>query len=147
MEERQTCGDECVIDLSKYRERAAERKEEAEGGTLILLTHGTYGHHDDCFSAIQVGNALLAEDSGATIALLDDGVYFGVKDQNSAGLGLPNNLKYVEDFLDLGGRILALRSALERRGLAPESLFPGIEVIEEPRLAEELRRHRNTLTF
>ncbi|MDP2953595.1 MAG: hypothetical protein Q8O76_09805, partial [Chloroflexota bacterium] len=71
----ESCGDACVIDMSKLKERPRSDVEKARA-TLILLTRGTYGHHDDGFSAIQVGNAVLAEEERATLLLLDDGVYF-----------------------------------------------------------------------
>ncbi|MDP7240137.1 MAG: hypothetical protein QGH72_02875, partial [Dehalococcoidia bacterium] len=74
-QEDDRCGDACVIDLSKL-----QRRDSGGGGncrsTLIILTRGTYGHHDDAFSAIQVGNALLAEEEQATLLLMEDGVYF-----------------------------------------------------------------------
>ena len=140
------CGDACVIDLSKI-----QRRTESNGGnsraTLIVLTRGTYGHHDDAFSAVQVGNALLAEEERATLLLVEDGVYLAVKAQNPSALGLPNNLNYVEDFLELGGRIVAVESALRKRGLTAESLVEGVEVAPYSRLVKEMESHAVSVTF
>lgn len=145
-QEEEGCGDSCTIDLSKVQRRA-----DGEGGdgraTLIVLTRGTYGHHDDAFSAIQVGNAILAEEERATLLLLEDGVYFAVREQNPSSLGLPNNLRYVEDFLELGGRIVAVESALRKRGLTPQDLVEGVEVAPYSRLVRELESHAVSVTF
>ena len=83
----------------------------------------------------------------ATVLLLDDGIYFGVRGQNPRGLGVLSNTIFVEDFLQLDGRILALRSSLEKRGLHEEDLVEGIRIIDSPQLVKELASHRASLTF
>lgn len=146
-EEKDQCGDECVIDLKKLKERATDKKAEDREGTLILLARGTYGHYDDGFSAIQVGNAVLAEEEKATLLLLGEGVYFAVRGQNPTDLGLPANTHYLEDFLDLGGRLLALKTSLEQRGLGKEDLVEGVEIISYPEMVREIEGHRVSVTF
>jgi sulfur relay (sulfurtransferase) DsrF/TusC family protein len=94
-----------------------------------------------------VGNAILAEEERATLLLVEDGVYFAVREQNPSPLGLPNNLRYVEDFLELGGRIVAVESALKKRGLTPQDLVEGVEVAAYPRLVRELESHAVSVTF
>lgn len=143
------CGDECVIDTEALKARLAERGPSPGNGDgiLILLTQGNYGHYDDVFSAIQVGNAVLAVELPATMLLLDDGVYFGVRNQDPRELGLRSNLYYIQDFLDLGGRMLALRGSLERRSLSTEDLVEGIQVIDAAQMAREVEAHRATVTF
>lgn len=144
------CADECVIDTEALKARLAQR-ESANGddgdGILILLTQGNYGRYDDVFSAIQVGNAVLAVELPATLLLLDDGVYFGVKNQDPRELGLRSNLFYIQDFLDLGGRMLALDSSMQRRSLAPEDLVDGVQVIDAAQMTREVDHHRATVTF
>lgn len=143
----ESCGDECVIDLSKLKAKA-EKKEAGDGrATLIILTRGTYGHHDDGFSAIQVGNALLAEEERATLLLIEDGVYFATREQNPADLGLPNNLRYIEDFMELGGRVVAVEGSLKKRGLTPQDLVAGVEVVPYSRAVEEVEAHAVSVTF
>ncbi len=145
--EAEDCGDTCTIDLSKLKGRSPEEAGEPSDKTLILLTRGTYGHHDDGFSAIQVGNALLAEEAGATLLLLDDGVYFAARDQDPTALGLPNNINYIEDFLDLGGRILALAGSLTRRGLLQDDLVKGVDIITPSQMVREIETHHASVTF
>lgn len=143
----ESCGDECVIDLSKLARKAEARPDGDGRATLIILTRGTYGHHDDGFSAIQVGNALLAEEEKATLLLMEDGVYFATRNQNPADLGLPNNLRYIEDFMELGGRIVALDSSLKKRGLSSQDLAQGVEVVSYSRVVEEIGNHAVSVTF
>ncbi|MFQ5888312.1 MAG: hypothetical protein ACE5HY_06410, partial [Candidatus Hydrothermarchaeales archaeon] len=97
------CGDECLIDTKKLLEKKGTAAVETGSDILIFLTQGTYGLFDDSFNAIQVGNAVLATEKNATIVLLDEGVYFAVKNQDPSGIELPNNTNYIQDFLELGG--------------------------------------------
>ncbi|MDO8689420.1 MAG: hypothetical protein Q7R39_05325, partial [Dehalococcoidia bacterium] len=102
--EQQTATDEecaeCVVDVAALKARRQEQGErENTWSALIMLTRGTYGLWDDAFSAIQVGNAVLAVDEGATMHLLDDGFYFAIKGQDPSGIGLANNTNSIQDFL------------------------------------------------
>lgn len=140
--------DECVVDVAKLKAQRQEQGPRENGwSALILLTRGTYGHWDDAFSAIQVGNAVLAVEEAATMLLLDDGVYFAVRDQDPSGIGITNNSSFIEDFLDLGGRLLALEPSLEKRGLSQQDLMPGVEVITPARMAREIAQHQVSVTF
>ena len=46
---------------------------------------------------------MLATEKSATVVLLDEGVYFGVKNQDPSEIELLNNTDYIQDFLELGG--------------------------------------------
>lgn len=142
------CADgTCVIDTEALKKRAASVVRDQRHAVLIFLTRGTYGRYDDGFSGIQMGSAMLAMEVPATMLLLDEGVYYGVRGQNPRGLGLPNSLHYIEDFLELEGRILALRSSLQKRGVGEEDLVEGIQIIDSPQVAREIASHRVSLTF
>ena len=118
-----------------------------DSSLLLLVTHGTYSHHDDGMSALLMDNAYLAFQERATIVLLDDGVYMAVKGQDPSSLGLPGYLKYVNDILDLKGRIIALQESLESRGIRKEQLVDRVEVINTEGLCQEIKNHRATVTF
>jgi sulfur relay (sulfurtransferase) DsrF/TusC family protein len=141
------CGDECLIDTKKLLEKKGAATAENGSDLLIFLTQGTYGLFDDSFNAIQVGNAMLATDKNATLILLDEGVYFGVNNQDPSGIELPNNTNYIQDFLDLGGRILALEPSLKKRGLLDDDIIEGIKSIDHSQLVQEIEKHKTTLTF
>ena len=141
------CGDQCVIDIKKLLEKKGSATRETGSDLLIFLTQGTYCLFDDSFNAIQVGNAVLASEKNATMVLLDEGVYFGVKNQDPSGIELLNNTEYISDFLELGGRILALESSLKKRGLLDEDIIEGIRSIDYPQLVQEIEKHKASLTF
>jgi len=114
---------------------------------LIALMHGTYGHHDDCYGAIQLANAIVAKGGDVTLFLRSDGVYFAMKGQDPKDLGLPNNLKEISDFLELGGKIKVDSDALASRGLEPEDLVDGLEIMECSKAIELIEQHEFCLTF
>ena len=141
------CGDTCLIDTKKLLEKKGAVSAETGSDLLILLTEGTYGTFDGPFNAIQIGNAVLALEKNATIVLLDEGAYFGVKNQDPSEIELLNNTGYIQDFLDLGGRILALEPSLKKRGLLDDDLIEGIKLIDHSQLVQEIEKHKASLTF
>jgi sulfur relay protein TusB/DsrH len=90
---------------------------------------------------------VLATEKNATIVLLDEGVYFGVKNQDPSEIELPNNTNYIQDFLELEGRILALETSLKKRGLLIDDLIEGITLIDYSQLVQEIEKHKVSLTF
>jgi sulfur relay (sulfurtransferase) DsrF/TusC family protein len=114
---------------------------------LIAVAHGTYGHNDDSYGALLVANGILARGWEATMILREDGVYMALKGQDPNDIGLDNNLKHIADFVDLGGRLIAIRSALEARGLKAEELVNDIEIIEQEEMVKIVDDHDFCLTF
>jgi sulfur relay protein TusB/DsrH len=147
METPEDCGDTCVIDTKKLLENRGASIAGTGSDLLIFLTEGTYGLFDGPFNAIQIGNAVLAMEKNATIILLDEGVYFGVKNQDPSEIELPNNTNYIQDFLELEGRILALETSLKKRGLLIDDLIEGITLIDYSQLVQEIEKHKVSLTF
>ena len=141
------CGDTCVINLKTLLEKKGGVSAETGSQLLILLTEGTYGTFDGPFNAIQIGNAVLALEKNATIVLLDEGVYFGVNNQDPSEIELLNNTDYIQDFLGLGGRILALEPSLKKRGLLEDDIIEGIKLIDHSQLVQEIEKHDVSLTF
>ena len=120
---------------------------EKRNSVLIFLTQGTYGHMDDATGAILVANGLLGMKHETTLLLLDDGAYFVVKNQDPNDIELPNNLNDINDFLELGGRILVLEGSLKKRRLSKEELIDGIEVIHSSQFISEIENHDVSMTF
>ena len=114
---------------------------------LIAMMHGTYGHHDDCYGAIQLANAIVAKGGEVTLFLRSDGVYFAMKRQDPTDLGLPNNLDEISDFLELGGMIKVDSNALTSRGLRPEDLIEELEIMDSSKAIELIEEHEFCLTF
>ncbi len=114
---------------------------------LISLVHGTYGHQDDGFGAVQLANAILARGGECTLFLRSDGVYILVKGQDPNDLGLPSNLDELADFIELGGVIKADRAAVKERGLLESDLIEDHELIEWDDVLGLLEEHDFCLTF
>ncbi len=115
--------------------------------TLLILSHGTYGHDDDAYGALLVINAVLAKGQEASLLLKDDGAYLALKGQDPNEIGLENNLKQISDLIDLGGKVYALRQSLEERDLERSELIDDITVIGQEDLIEVLDQHDLYMTF
>ncbi len=144
-------GDVCVIDTKKLiAERArsgGKQQDSSKGSVLFLLTRGTYGRFDDAYGMILVANGVVAKQMGATILLIGNGVYFAMKGQEPSDIFLPNNRSEISDFVELGGKILVQRCAMDNRGIRQNELIDGIEIIEDDRIVTEIERHNMSLTF
>jgi sulfur relay (sulfurtransferase) DsrF/TusC family protein len=144
-------GDVCYIDTEALKKEMAEKgtggKAHDKDSVLFMVTRGTYGRFDDVYGAILVANATLAKQQGATMLLVNDGIYLAIKDQEPSRISLASNLPEISDFHELGGKLLAHRESLEKRGVEPDDFIDGVEVIENDRIVLEIERHGVSLTF
>ena len=118
-----------------------------EKKVLITVIHGTYGHQDDSYGALLLGNGTLAKGGDATLYLKADGVYLAVAGQNPNAMGFPNNLDELSDFLDLGGTVMVDRASMEERGLKSEDLADKVEVIGREKELELISEHHLNVIF
>jgi sulfur relay (sulfurtransferase) DsrF/TusC family protein len=144
-------GDVCVIDTKKLIEERAKKGEKSvqseKNSIIFLITRGTYGRFDDAYGAILVANAALAKQQAATLLLLGNGIYLGMKDQEPSDIFLPNNLPEISDFIELGGRILVHQDSMDKRGVEQDELLEDVEIIDNNRIITEIENHNNSLTF
>jgi len=96
---------------------------------LIYTTHGTYGRDDDGFGALMAANSALAKGLDVSILLVDDGVAMAMIGQDPSKIGLPNNIEELQDFLELDGRLVIVRESLDERGITPEEIIEGADVV------------------
>ena len=114
---------------------------------LIYCTHGTYGRDDDAYGAILQANTALARGMNVSFVLVDDGVLMAKKGQKPDKIGLPNNLKEIADFIDLGGRLIVIKESLKERGVAESELVDGVELMKFTNLNNLIEQHQISLTF
>jgi len=114
---------------------------------MIYCTHGTYGRDDDSYGALLAANIALAKGLKTTLVLLDDGVFLVKKEQNPDKIGLPNNLNEIQDFIDLGGTIIAIKDSIIERGVLPEELVDEVLIISFDDLIKYLDENSLFLTF
>ena len=96
---------------------------------MIYATHGTYGRNDDTYGAMMLANAALAKGMNVTLVLVEDGVAMVKKHQNPAGIGMPNTLTELDDFKDLGGKIVAIKESLDERGISIKEIIEDVDII------------------
>lgn len=114
---------------------------------LVYCTHGTYGRDDDTYGAVLQANHAVARGMTVTMVLIEDGVMMGMKKQNPGKIGLPNNVNELQDFLDLGGRLVIINESLKQRGILPEEIIDGAEIIPFLNLINIISQHDISLTF
>ncbi|KYK25649.1 hypothetical protein AYK25_05090 [Thermoplasmatales archaeon SM1-50] len=114
---------------------------------IFYCTHGTYGRDDDAYGAALQVNHAVARGMKVTMVLVEDGVMMGMKQQNPGKIGLPNNINELQDFLELGGRLVIIKESLKQRGILPEEIIDGAEIIPFFDLIGIINQHDISLTF
>ena len=97
---------------------------------LTIIKSAPYGR-EDAFAGLRFSLSQIAAgmmDESDTI-LVEDGVYNALKGQDSAAIRMPSNLEATEDLLDLDGKVLCVREHLDARGIAPEDILEGVEIV------------------
>jgi len=144
-------GDVCYIDTEALKKEMAKKgasgQAPAKDSVLFMMTRGTYGRYDDVYGAILVANAALAKQQDATMLLINDGIYLALKDQEPSRIALASNLPEISDFHELGGRLLAHRESVDKRGIEPADLIDGVDFIDNDRIVHEIEKHNVSLTF
>jgi predicted peroxiredoxin len=96
-----------------------------------------------------MGCAALASDVDVVIGLQADGVELaqvgGVDAVEAAGF--PPLARLVADFRELGGHLLVCKPCLSSRGVAPEDLLDGAEVVAAARFIAEITSATNSLVY
>jgi uncharacterized protein involved in oxidation of intracellular sulfur len=93
--------------------------------------------------------AALASDVDVVIGLQAGGVELGRVggvDGVEAG-GFPPLIKLVADFQSLGGRMLVCGPCLNSRGITPDQLIDGAEVVAAGRFIAEITSATNSLVY
>jgi sulfur relay (sulfurtransferase) DsrF/TusC family protein len=114
---------------------------------LIMCTHGTYGRHDDLYGGLLTANAALAKGLKVTIFFIEDGVFACNKNQNPSKIGLPNTIEELNDFLELGGRLIIDKISIDERGITMNDMIDGAEIIQIKDIDDIIKNHNVSLTF
>lgn len=114
---------------------------------FIYCTHGTYGRYDDSFGALLAANAALAKGMKTTLVLVEDGVSMIKKGQNPGKIDLPNNLNEINDFIELGGQLMAIKESLDERGISEDEIVDCVEIISLKDVIGIIEQHSLSLTF
>ena len=115
---------------------------------VIEISHPPFGH-ENTFAALYVASASLSKGHEVTVVLRGDGVYTGRKGQVEPldKINLPPTENQVEDIIELDGRVVVDKSALDMRGIDPQELIEGIEVIDINEIHDIILDHEKVVTF
>ncbi|HIH69706.1 DsrE family protein [Methermicoccus shengliensis] len=98
------------------------------------------------FTAARVALAAqMEEDIDATLVLMEDGVYAGMKDQKSEQFLTTGSI--IRDFMDLGGKVLVCGMCIKERGIPESELIEGCEIIDIHRLIATIHESDKVLYF
>ena len=109
---------------------------------IIEISRAPFGH-EHTFAGLYVASASLSKMMDVIVILRGDGVYTGRKGQISPleKIHLPPTEDQVSDIIELDGRVVADKSALEARGIADDELIEGIEVIASDDIRNLILEH------
>jgi predicted peroxiredoxin len=115
---------------------------------VVEISHPPFGH-ENTFAALYVASASLSKGYEVTVILRGDGVYTGRKGQLEPleKINLPSTENQVEDIIELDGRVVVDKTALDTRGIDPSELIGGIEVVDTDDIHEIILDHNKVVTF
>jgi predicted peroxiredoxin len=96
-----------------------------------------------------LGNAALAMDIPATVALQAAGVYLAKKGyiQHVFAAGLPPLKELVENFMELGGKLWVCSPCIKERQIQEGDLIEGAEIMAAASLTQELLEASQALVY
>jgi sulfur relay (sulfurtransferase) DsrF/TusC family protein len=95
----------------------------------ILLTKAPYGEINAA-EAVRHALGAVADDLEVSFLLTDDGVFLALKGQETGQTGFMNLGGSLTDCIDMGVRVYADRTSLERTNLDLNDLEEGVQTIE-----------------
>jgi len=109
---------------------------------VIDISHPPFGH-ETTFAGLYIASASLSKGMDVVVILRGDGVYTGRKGQLEPmeNINLPPTEDQVADIIELDGRMVADREALSMRGIDPEELIDGIEVLSTDQIHDIIIDH------
>jgi predicted peroxiredoxin len=115
---------------------------------MFMVTHGT-DHPEHATIPFVMAVAALASDVEAVIGLQADAVELGVTGgaDSVAAEGFPPLSKLMNDYKELGGKILVCSPCLKSRGIDAAQLVENAEVVAAARFVAELTSATNALSY
>jgi predicted peroxiredoxin len=115
---------------------------------VFMVTHGS-SHPEHATIPFVMAGAALASDVAVVIGFQADAVELakrGVAETVEAP-GFPPLVKLLGDIRELGGQLLVCGPCIKSRGIAPEDLVEGAEVVAAGRFIAEITSATNALTY
>ena len=114
------------------------------GNQCIIIRHPPYGR-EDAFAAIRL--AIVGNNYGFPVSLVlcEDGVWNALRDQWAETIEMPSNEENLMAAMDVGTRVYVDDRSLEERGLTPDDLASGVQVMPCDEMAEFILSHDSVL--
>lgn len=116
---------------------------------VILATHGPEDPERATIPFV-MGNAALASDVDVVIGLQGNGVWLGRKLEadHVFASGFPPLAKLMNDFRELGGKLLICNPCIQSRQLSADNdLVEGAEIVAAGRFVAEVTSAKSCLTY
>ena len=115
---------------------------------LFMITHGPE-HTEHVTIPFIMAVAALVSDVEAVIGLQSDAVEIAIKGRAEmvAAEGFPALAKLMDDYRELGGKILICNPCVKVRHIDPATLVDNAEVVAAARFVVELTSATNALTY
>ena len=115
---------------------------------VFMVLHGT-AHPEHATIPFVMAGAALASDVEVVLGFQADGVELVRKGGADAveAAGFPPLLKLMNDVRDLGAKFLVCGPCIKSRGVAPEDLIEGAEVVAAGRFVAEITSATNSLVY
>jgi predicted peroxiredoxin len=109
---------------------------------IVEISRPPFGH-EHTFAGLYVASASLSKMMDVIVVLRGDGVYTGRKGQIAPleKIHLPSTEEQVSDILELDGRVVADKSAMEMRGIGDDELIDGIEIVPPEEIRNIILEH------
>ena len=121
----------------------------AEEKIVYIATHAGENPEKAAMPFV-MANAALAMDVKAVIALQGNGVYLALKgytDTMLPGGGFPPMNKLIQDFLELGGKLLVCVPCIKERHIEEAKLSPGAALTAGGALTQEILSANASLVY
>jgi uncharacterized protein involved in oxidation of intracellular sulfur len=115
---------------------------------VFMVTHGA-DHPEHATIPFVMAAAALASDVAVSLGFQADGVELmkrGVAETVNAD-GFPPLARLLADVRELGGALLVCNPCLKSRGITPDDLVEGTEVVAAARFVVEITSATNSLTY
>jgi len=134
-----------IYDVSKKGEPAMTEKTEK---LLIIATHAEESP-DKATLPFVIGNAALAMEVEATVALQGTGVYLAMKGyaDHVHASGFPSLSELLEAFFEAGGKLMVCSPCIQARKIGEEDLIPQAVVIAGGTLVAEMLSATNVVNY
>ena len=109
---------------------------------IIDISHPPFGQ-ENTFAGLYVATGSLSKGMDVTVILRGDGVYTGRSGQidPQKNISLPATEDQVNDIIELGGRVVADKNSLAQRGISPDELIEGVEILETNQIHDIIIDH------